>query len=152
MHNLTLTPFCVTLTLTSCNSLMGSTVGCPLQSWENFFVRILVKYVPAVAYHFCLNLPTTFSQPRTMKYSQLCTLQRVVAKTEIYFANICFVDWKWSNSNAPGPGSYAPSTVIIKKSLCCRRYGCLLMTCADSGVRSAVTLTVVLGLTPQIFF
>ena len=24
-----------------------------------------VKFVPAVAYHFCLNLPATFSQPRT---------------------------------------------------------------------------------------
>ena len=44
-----------------------------LQSWENFFVGGLVKFVPAVAYHFCLNLPATFSQPRTKKFSQLCT-------------------------------------------------------------------------------
>ena len=28
-------------------------------------VRGLVKCVPALAYHFCLNLPATFSQPRT---------------------------------------------------------------------------------------
>ena len=26
---------------------------------------ILVKFVPAVAYHLCLNLPATFSQPCT---------------------------------------------------------------------------------------
>ena len=28
-----------------------------IQSWENVFIRGLVKFVPAVAYHFCLNLP-----------------------------------------------------------------------------------------------
>ena len=32
---------------------------------EIILVRGLVKLVPAVAYHFCLNLPATFSQPRT---------------------------------------------------------------------------------------
>ena len=45
----------------------------PLQSWEKVFVRGLVKFVTAVAYHFCLNLPETFSQPRTKTFSQLCT-------------------------------------------------------------------------------
>ena len=45
-----------------------------VQSWENFFVRGLVKFVPAVAYHFCLSLPTTLSQPRTNKFTQLCTI------------------------------------------------------------------------------
>ena len=43
-----------------------------LYSWEDFFVRGLVKFAPAVAYHFCPNLPATFSQPRTKKFSQLC--------------------------------------------------------------------------------
>ena len=33
-----------------------------------------MKFVPAVAYHFCLNLPATFSQPRTKKFSQLCNV------------------------------------------------------------------------------
>ena len=31
---------------------------------EIILVRGLVKFVPAVAYHFCLNLLATFSQPR----------------------------------------------------------------------------------------
>ena len=31
-----------------------------------------MKFVPAVAYHFGLNLPKTFSQPRTKTFSQLC--------------------------------------------------------------------------------
>ena len=42
-----------------------------MQSWEKVFVRGLVKFVTAVAYHFCLNLPATFSQPRTKTFSQL---------------------------------------------------------------------------------
>ena len=41
-----------------------------LQNWEK--VRGLVKFVLAVAYHFCLNLPAIFSQPRTEKFSQHC--------------------------------------------------------------------------------
>ena len=32
---------------------------------EIILVRGLVKLVPAVAYHFGLNLPAAFSQPRT---------------------------------------------------------------------------------------
>ena len=32
---------------------------------EKILVRGLVKLDPAVAYHFCLNLPATFSQPST---------------------------------------------------------------------------------------
>ena len=32
-----------------------------------------MKFVPAVAYHFCLSLPETFSQPCTNKFSRLCT-------------------------------------------------------------------------------
>ena len=47
-----------------------------VQSWENFFVRGLVKFIPAVAYHICLNLPASFSQPRTKKFSHLCTTQK----------------------------------------------------------------------------
>ena len=48
-----------------------------LQSWEKVFVRGLVKFVTAVAYHFCLNLPETFSQPRTKTFSQLCSMSLV---------------------------------------------------------------------------
>ena len=44
-----------------------------VQSREKVLVRGVVKFVPAVAYHFCLYLPTTFSQPRTKTFSQLCT-------------------------------------------------------------------------------
>ena len=44
-----------------------------IQRWGKFFVRGLVKFVLAVAYHFCLSLPATFSQPRTNKFSHLCS-------------------------------------------------------------------------------
>ena len=39
---------------------------------SSYVVTGLVKLVTAVAYHFCLNLPATFSKPRTKKFSQLC--------------------------------------------------------------------------------
>ena len=39
---------------------------------KKIFVHGLVKFVPAVAYHFCHNLPETFSQPQTKTFSQLC--------------------------------------------------------------------------------
>ena len=55
-----------------------------------------MKFVPAVAYHFCLNLPETFSQPRTRKFSQLCThraLDRVLSlgsrEISSYSTGIC---------------------------------------------------------------
>ena len=48
-------------------------MGKGVQSWKNFSVRGLVKFVPAVAYHFCLSLSATFSQPWTNKFSRLCT-------------------------------------------------------------------------------
>ena len=35
-------------------------------------VRGLVKFASAFAYHFCLNLPAIFSQPRAKTFSQLC--------------------------------------------------------------------------------
>ena len=40
---------------------------------RKFLCMWSVKFVPAVAYHFCLNLPASFSQTRTKKFSQLCT-------------------------------------------------------------------------------
>ena len=45
-----------------------------IQSREKVLVRGLVKFALAVAYHFCLNLPAIFSQPRTKTFSQLCTM------------------------------------------------------------------------------
>ena len=33
-----------------------------------------MKFVPAVAYHLYLNLPASFLQPRTKKFSQLCSM------------------------------------------------------------------------------
>ena len=38
--------------------------------WEIVHVCGLVMFVPAAAYHFCLSLPATFSQPRTCIISQ----------------------------------------------------------------------------------
>ena len=44
---------------------------------EIILVHGLVKLVPAVAYHFCLNLPAIFSQPRTSIISgpSTCSIQ-----------------------------------------------------------------------------
>ena len=36
----------------------------------------LVKFVPAVAYHFCLNLPAAFTQPGASILVDLCTSQK----------------------------------------------------------------------------
>ena len=35
---------------------------------EKILIRGLVKFVPAVAYHYCLNLPATFPQPQTQVF------------------------------------------------------------------------------------
>ena len=67
--------------LVTCDVSCMSCQRCPptatvdLQSREKVLVCGLVKFVPAVAYHFCLNLPGTFSQPRTKTFSQLCMLK-----------------------------------------------------------------------------
>ena len=44
---------------------LGMIVGCVIPGPKTILVRGLVKLVPAVVHHFCLNLPATFSQPRT---------------------------------------------------------------------------------------
>ena len=41
---------------------------------EIILVRGLLKLVPAVAYHFCLNLPATFLQPGAYSFGDPCTL------------------------------------------------------------------------------
>ena len=38
-------------------------------------LKSLVNFVPALAYHFCLNLPEKFSQPGAHVLSQPCKLQ-----------------------------------------------------------------------------
>ena len=43
---------------------------------KNFFVHGLLKFAHAVAYHSWHNLPATFSQPRTKKFSQRCIMGR----------------------------------------------------------------------------
>ena len=45
-------------------------------------VRGLVKLFPAVAYHFCLNLPGAFSEPRT---SQKWAASTVARSAQVYF-------------------------------------------------------------------
>ena len=32
----------------------------------------LVNFVPAVAYHFCLNLPAAFTQPGALTFADVC--------------------------------------------------------------------------------
>ena len=35
----------------------------------------LVNFVPAIAYHYCLDLPAAFTQPGTSTLADLCTRQ-----------------------------------------------------------------------------
>ena len=61
-----------------------------IQSREKVCVRGLVKFIPAVASHFCLILPAPFSQPRTKTFSQLCRgegVQRVKSKQKFCAAD-----------------------------------------------------------------
>ena len=48
----------------SCSLLQGS-----VERWAPGWVN----FVPAVAYHFCLNLPTAFTQPEVRLLSEPCT-------------------------------------------------------------------------------
>ena len=67
-------------------SFMAPRVGIVLHGWsvkvlELVFARSfmmegiqgLVNFVPAVAYHFCLNFPETFPQPGVLFLAQPCT-------------------------------------------------------------------------------
>ena len=36
----------------------------------------LVNFVPAIAYHYCLDLPAAFTQPGTSTLADLCAAQR----------------------------------------------------------------------------
>ena len=53
---------------------------------ETILVRGLVKLVPALTYHFCLNLPATFSQPRTSIISGPSSSMRFERALERVFA------------------------------------------------------------------
>ena len=44
-----------------------------LQRWAKVDAPVLVNFVPAVAHHFCLNLPAAFSQPGASNLANLCT-------------------------------------------------------------------------------
>ena len=44
-----------------------------IESWENFFVRGLVKFALALAYHLCLNLPRAFLQPGKHSFGDPCS-------------------------------------------------------------------------------
>ena len=48
-----------------------------VQGWGNFLFPVLVNFVPACAYHFCLNLPGKFSQPGNGILAQPCTSEMV---------------------------------------------------------------------------
>ena len=56
------------------------TIFMQIQSWENFFVRGLANCVPVVACHLWLDLPTTFSQPRTKKF--FCSVEPIGVEPE----------------------------------------------------------------------
>ena len=95
-----------------CQQTTGEGEG--IQSWEKVFIRGLVKLLPAVAYHFCLNLPETFSQPRTKTFSQLC---KGVTYPKI-FVDVVLV---WSlhvrsltrRAGEPIAGSVVPSRILL---------------------------------------
>ena len=44
-----------------------------IQGWAKFAFQGLVNFVPVVAYHFCLNLPTALSQPGRCRLADPCT-------------------------------------------------------------------------------
>ena len=76
------------------------------------------ELVPAVAYHFCLNLPATFSQPRTNKFSQLCMLA-TLAKAQGVF-----------------PAASLPLSTMCDLPYSCRT-GNLKIKCTTAPTRSA---------------
>ena len=59
-----------------------------VDNWNNFLIQGsanpqtpgLVNFVPDVAYHFCLNLPETFSQPGVRQLADPC---KVHSRVEI---------------------------------------------------------------------
>ena len=48
----------------------------PLQGSTNRRVPSLVNFVPALAYHFCLNLPAAFTQPKAHLLVEPCRAQK----------------------------------------------------------------------------
>ena len=40
---------------------------------DKFGAAGLVNFIPAVAYHFCLNLPAAFTKPGALTLADLCT-------------------------------------------------------------------------------
>ena len=49
-------------------------IGTHIHTWlAKRWVPGLVNFVPAVAYHFCLNLPAAFTQPRAHLLAESCT-------------------------------------------------------------------------------
>ena len=43
-----------------------------VQGWAQFPLPGWVNFVPAVAYHFCLNLPAPFTRPGNSNFAQPC--------------------------------------------------------------------------------
>ena len=50
----------------------GGGCGRTLQGLANWRAQGSVNFVPAVAYHFCLNLPAAFTQPRAHLLAEPC--------------------------------------------------------------------------------
>ena len=60
----------------ACYEGLTKTIG--ILSLELILARGFVKFVPGIAYHFCLNWPSTFSQPHTSIISHPSTLQKII--------------------------------------------------------------------------
>ena len=77
---------------------------------EFIFVRGFVNFVPAVAHHFCLNLPEVFSQPGAHFLAQPCTC----AFSHLNCFRVRTSLRKSPSSTSPPP---PPSPPLIRRSI-----------------------------------
>ena len=87
---------------------VSDTIGCIyfIQGSTNRWALGLVNFVPALAYHFCLNMPAPFTQPgarllvEPCTFSSLCTLasaiERKPSNAPRYLFNMTFLSINFS--------------------------------------------------------
>ena len=78
-----------------------------------------MKFVPAVAYHFCLNLPAVFSQPRTKKVSQLCKIKSARKRQPIVHTQPLSGMTKMNLATRRASDGAHSDIIFIPRSVCC---------------------------------
>ena len=79
-----------------------------LQDWAKKWSPSLVNIVPAVAYHFCLNLPAAFTQPGTHFLAHLSNVRR----------SQCRLTFRRNSSALRPTPSLSLSFVVFSLSFC----------------------------------